>query len=244
MIILPATHYFEATYPMLEEGEEVIWYKHFKHPVMCNQLGMIVFDDNVGWTYNGRDQYRYWGADRQCRTSIVLGSAERVVCECISGFSHKNQAFLYKDGNPYNKTFENLLPYRVINTAELREANFKWKAFINASVDYMNSRTPLLLKRGIVPEDYWGLMNLPEWLTKVWNKDQEMPQPKTKRGVRVKDPYGTPYKINEWKHERMEDIIKLRAEGKSLKQIATIFNLSSGSAIGHWIKKYGNGFDI
>jgi hypothetical protein len=244
MIILPATHYFEATYPKLEEGEEVIWFRHFKHPVMCNQLGMIVFDDNVGWTYNGRDQYRYWGEGRQCRTSIVLGSAERVVCECISGFSHKSQAFLYKDGNPYNKTFENLLPYRVINTEELKEANVKWKAFLKASVDYMNSRTPLLEKRGIVPEEYWALMQLPEWLTKVWSKNQEFPQPKKKRGMRKANPYGTPYKINEWKHERMKDILKFRAEGKTLKEIATLFNLTSGSAIGHWIKKYKNGFDI
>jgi hypothetical protein len=244
MIIRPANHYFEATYPMLEDGEEIIWYKHFKHPVMCNQVGMIVFDDSVGWTFSGRGQYRYWGENRQCRTALVLGSAERIVCECITGISYKNQAFLYKDGNPYNRTFENLLPYRVINTAELREANSKWKAFINASVEYMNSRTPVLLKRGIAPEDYWALMELPEWLTNVWSKKQEITEPKKKRGLRVANPYGTPYKINDWKHERMEDIIKLRSEGKTLKQIATHFDLNSGSAIGHWIKKYGNGFDI
>jgi hypothetical protein len=244
MITRPATHFFEATYPTLEEGEEIIWYKHFKHPVSCNQLGMIVFDDSVSWTYNNRNQYRYWGEDRQCRTSLVLGSAERVVCECISGFSYKNKAFLYKDGNPYNKTFDNLLPYRVINTEELNEANLKWKAFLKATVDYMNSRTPLLLKRGIVPEDYWGLMNLPDWLTKVWNKDQEIPKPKKKRGTRVSNPYGKPYKIHDWKVERMEAILKLRAEGKTFKQIATHFGLNSGSAIGHWTKKYGDGFDL
>jgi hypothetical protein len=244
MIILPATHYFEATYPRLEEGEETIWFRHFKHPVMCNQLGMIVFDDDAKWNFNGRDQYRHWGGSRQSRQSIVLGSAERIVCECVSGFSHKNQAFLYRDGNPYNKTFENLLPYRVINTAELWEANTKWKDFLKASVDYMNSRTPLLLKRGIVPEEYWALMTLPEWLTKVWSKNQEIPQPKNKRGARVRNPYQNPYKINEWKYERMEEILNLRAKGKTLKQIATHFDLSSGSAISHWIKKYGNGIDI
>lgn len=242
MIIRPALHYFEATYPTLEDGEETIWYRHFKHPVSCNQLGMIVFDEGIGWTYNGRDQYRFWGKDKQAKTALVLGSAERVVCECITGFSHKNQAFLYKDGNPYNRTFDNLLPYRVINTEELWEANCRWKAFVNATVDYMNSRTPLLLKRGIIPADYWALMELPEWLTKVWTKEQKTPQPKRKKGTRVANPYGTPYKINEWKYERMEEILRLRSEGKSLKRIATHFGLNSGSSITYWIKKYGNGF--
>jgi hypothetical protein len=243
MIVQPANHYFEATYPRLEEGEEIIWFRHFKHPVMCNQLGMIVFDDEVGWTYNGRDQYRYWGEGRQCRTSIVLGSPERVVMECYTGISHKSQSFLYRDGNPYNKTYQNLIPYRVINTQELRDANFKWKAFLKSSVDYMNNRTPVLEKRGIVPAEYWALMQLPEWLIKVWSKSEEMPTPK-KRGVRVKNPYEKPYKVNEWKVERMEEILRLKAEGKNLKQIAAHFDLNSGSAISHWIKKYGNGFDI
>jgi hypothetical protein len=165
------------------------------------------------------------------------------VSECYTGISHKSQSFLYRDGNPYNKTYQNLIPYRVINTSELREANVKWKSFLKASVDYMNSRTPLLEKRGVVPAEYWALMELPEWLTKVWVREEKMPKTKIKKS-REKPPYEKPYKVNPWKVDRMEEILNLKAEGKTLKEIATHFGLNSGSAISHWIKKYGNGFDI
>jgi len=107
----------------------------------------------------------------------------------------------------------------------------------------MNSRTPLLEKRGIIPAEYWALMELPEWLTKVWVREEKMPKPKIKK-TREKPPHEKPYRVNPWKVERMEAILKLKAEGKTLKEIATHFDLNSGSAISHWIKKYGNGFDI
>lgn len=243
MIIKPANHYFEATYPVLEDHEEIIWFRHPKHPVQCNQVGMIVFDDDVNWAFNGRDQYRYW-TDRK-GNSKVLGSPERVVSECYTGISHKSQSFLYRDGNPYNRTYQNLIPYRVINTAELKEANYKWKAFLKASVDYMNTRTPVLEKRGIVPAEYWALMELPDWLTKVWARGQEMPKTKLKKmKERDRPPRSAPYVIKPWKLERAALIHKLRKEGKTQMEIAHIVGLRTNSAVSHWLKNYPDPEDI
>lgn len=237
MIIPKPKHYFQATYPILEEGEESIWYRHPEHPLSCNQLGMVVFDDGISWNFNRRGQYRYNLKGK--RNVFNLGSEEKVIYECLTGISHKGKSFLYKDANPYNRTFENLLPYKTISTDELIDANDRWREFLNASVDYMNSRKPLIEKRGIDPANYWSLMELPEWLTKLWAKGKPMPKSNIRKQAdqaRPARPGG--YVVNPWKIEKAALIHKLSDEGLSQKKIAKIVGLKTNSGVVHWLKKY------
>lgn len=237
MIIPKPKHYFEATYPVLEEGEEIIWYRHPEHPLSCNQLGMVFFDDDIVWCFGRRNQYRYNVKGNP--KFFILGSEERVICECLTGISYKGKAFLYKDGNPYNKTLENLLPYKSINTDELKDANNRWREFVNASVDYMNSRKPLIEKRGIDPAEYWSLMELPDWLIKRWSKGTPMPKSRIrKKSEQERPPRPGGYVVNPWKLEKAALIHKLHDEGLSQKRIAELVGLKSNSGVVHWLKKY------
>jgi len=116
MKIHPLKTIFDAKFPTLEEHEEEIFYRHPVFPFCVNQIGIFYFDDDdaeARWvTIN-----KVWGVWRyreigQTKKGYKNGGTRlKLAYECFTGIYHEDtKQYLPLDGNPYNLTFENIIP--------------------------------------------------------------------------------------------------------------------------------------
>lgn len=226
MIIKPATHLFDALPPKLEDGEEEIWFRHPKWPVQCNQLGILFFDDGEQVVGNQRDQY-YLMYGKKSSERHFLGGRARIVMECYHQLDYSGYQFHHRDCNPYNYSMENLVGFRY-KCKEMMPFLWNNQKFADRTIDYMNTRTGVLLKRGIDPVKYWKMMEIPKVVFNRWVRQSEFEAPE-------KSPRGK-YKIEARRYEVIALIKKMKAQGKSNAEIREELGINSKNGLAYWLK--------
>lgn len=226
MIIKPATHLFDALPPKLEDGEEEIWFRHPKWPVQCNQLGVLIFDDDVQVVGNARDQY-YLMYGKKGHERHFLGGRARIVMECFHQISYEGFQFHHRDTNPYNYTEENLVGF-VHRSKEMMQFVWANQKFADRTIAYMNTRTPVLQKRGIDPVQYWKMMEIPNKVFNRWIRQSELQPPD-------KEPRGK-YKVEARRYKVIATIKEMKAQGKTNAEIGEVLGISSKNGLAYWLK--------
>ncbi len=226
MIVKPATHLFNATCPALEEGEEEVWFRHPKWPLECNQLGIIVTDEEAHFITNGRDQY-YLMYGKKNFERHFLGTRERIIMECYHQRDYTGWQFHHRDANPYNHTEENLVGF-IHRSKEMMKFVWANQNFLDRTIAYMNTRTAILEKRGVDPVDYWKAMELPGNYFKKWVSQSGFEPPeKNKRGE---------YKIQKRRGEIIANIKQLKAAGKTNAEIRETLGMKGKNSLAYWLK--------
>lgn len=240
MIFPVVNHFFDAKYPVLEDHEEEIFYTHpVWTDVQVNQLGVIFFDEDK-YTVNldPRDQYRI---RKKGETDVYcLGNKAKIAMECFSGINLKGYNFFHVDGNPLNNTFKNLIFF--VNKGNGIEPYKKQKReFIKRTLEYMKSREPQIIKRGITPIDYWEALNLPKYIMEAWKKEYGMEihvsesRKRKTRGL---------YLTGDAQEALIEELQALRLKGNTQKDIMEILEIKTISRYKYLLKKTKARFDI
>lgn len=226
MIIKPATHLFDAMPPKLDDGEKELWFRHPKWPVQCNQLGVLIFDDDVQVVRNARDQY-YLMYGKKVHERHFMGGRARIVMECFHQISYEGFQFHHRDCNPYNFTEANLVGFRY-KCKEMMEFLWNNQRFVDRTIAYMNTRTAVLQKRGIDPVQYWKMMEIPKKVFNTWIKQSDFKPPdKESRGK---------YKIEARRYEVISTIKAMKAQGKTNAEIGEVLGITSKNGLTYWLK--------
>lgn len=221
--------------PQLEDHEVDVWYPHPVYDLSCNLLGIIVFGDDVRWTSTADT---IWITPTETGHRINLGQREKIVMECYTKTLIPNCVFFHIDGNPYNLTQENLVYYNCSSREDgNRYYNKRLREFLATTVSYMNSRTPLLLARGVDPENYWDAMLLPKRLMRLWRK-----QYCGKSAKPVKNPRGY-YKPNQSSAITLQWLQVYSDQGMTQKAMAQALQIKIGM-VRYYLKKIKMPFDI
>ena len=224
MHVTPSQHLFEALCPRLEEGEQEVWFRHPELPLQTNQLGCIVFDEDVQYVTNQRDQY-YLLLSQKNR--IFLGSRARLVMECYLQRDLTGMQFQPKDPNPYNLCPENLVVFGH-RSKDIMPLIWAKQMFLNRTIEYMNSRTAILLKRGVDPVQYWKLMALPKYYFNKWVEQSEFQKPEgKKRGS---------YSVGTRRMETIAIIKQMKAEKRSNEDIKQVLGIKNKSGLSYWLR--------
>jgi hypothetical protein len=241
MIITEAEHWFQAKCPILEEHEEDQWFRHPHYSLQCNKLGIIVFDDDIDFTYvREKNTWRVKFIRNGKTLFDNIGNAYKIMWECWTGITQKYCHFFFLDGNPMNICYENLQPSYMLTKHELDNAKKMSIKFVENSVKYMCSRKEILEKKGIKPDDYFEIMNLPPWLMKEWKKvDCDYKKP-----IKVRKLPEGPYKQNERSIERTRVIKELMEQGYNQKQISDMLGFRNKSLVSYYANKISYRDDI
>lgn len=223
----PAKHFFECFPPLLNKDEEEVWFRHPILPLQCNQLGVIEYDEEVYTCTNQSKIKMVWNGKADW-----IGTREKIVMDCYEGFSHKHYIFFHRDGNLCDFRYENLVGFRS-RTEEFKQHFQARKQFWKATLDYMDSRLPFIVARGIDPKDYWKIMDLPYELYVKWEKHYqgEYVPPKTRGAYKTQS------------HKRMQEIRKLMDTGMGSRAIAVELDLKR-TTVQYWLKKIRDEKDI
>ena len=235
MIQFPATHYFNAKLPQLEPEEPIVWRRHYKFPVESNQLGILVWDEDC-IIVSTRDKYKItYKEPGKPTTYYTTPSQNRLIWECFYGQILTTDWILCLDGNPYNNCINNLVKAKR-GEPLFRQAMSAKKKFLQASFEYMKSRTPFIEARGIEPHLYWAAMDLPKELTGFKAGKKEVP------GEHVGNKKA--YLKNEERAAFGKLCWDLQRSGKTFLQIKNELDVASCRLVGLYIKFYNNNKDI
>ena len=217
MIFHTSNHLFEARCPELEPDEEEIFFRHPTIPCSVNQLGITYFDDRVETSWSkaeGKWNLKFY-EDGKKRERVVIGV--KLVYEAYHQIDlGKGYRVIQKNGNPLDKTIENLeaLGSGIKIPRWSQAGEFKY-----ATVDYMISKTPSLKKRDINLKDYWSLAGVPlTWILIYFNHlaNPHLAQRSRKSLTMRKDS----------KHiHHIPAIVEMRRAGNSWQTIATTLGL-------------------
>jgi len=235
MIYFPCTHLFDAMCPQLEDHEIDIWYQHPLYDLSCNTLGIIDFGDSLAWTSSPEN---IWIRPIDGKERHSLGSREKIVMECYTATLLPNHQFFHIDNNPYNLTQENLVYFNYRSRDPgLRYYNKKLRDFLAKTVDYMNSRSAILINRGVKPQIYWEAMSLPSRVMSLWRKVNCGSGKKP-----VKNPRGY-YKPNSASIKILEEVKAFKDQGYTQKAISKATNINVGM-VRYYLKKLETCYDI
>ena len=234
MRFFPHTNYFDCLSPMLEDHEEEVLFKHPQHDFYCNQVGALYFPDKLKAQTRQSGQWKIM--DEQNIFYIVLGIKERIVRECYDGFSYKGYSFYHKDGNPYNLTSENVI---ALSKGDKDNSKFRKQRryFIMETLNYMNSREPYIVKRGLDPMDYWETMQLPKWVMQEYRLYKGKPIP-TLDGAKKK------YMKGDEQLAVLRQIYDMKRAGNSWNVMMDELNIKSRAGFNYLLKKAEATFDI
>jgi hypothetical protein len=215
--------------PTLEDEEEIVWMRHPKYPLVANQVGIIMFDDEYNAT-GFRDRYKFRRADSEKYGKfITTGAVQRLIWECFHGSVDIYDFVLHINGNIVDNSIENLVRCKR-GESVYKNAILAKKKFLENSARYMLSREEILLKRGIEPDYYWKIMDLPKdfyKLVKTYGKkkDQviELSEKKT-------------YLKGDDRAEMGKRCQELLDSGKRLKEIKAELDIASCALIRKYIK--------
>lgn len=229
MIIPKCTHFFNATYPVLEDHEEEIWYNHFQLPLKCNQLGLLIFDDDFDVQYNSIK------GDYSVKTGTSkrsLGTRQKLVWECYYGIACVGSMVMFKDANPFNLTQENL--WRVESGSTFKRYNAIKNEFTQKTFEYLSEKAKKYEERGVDIKDYIEILALPLWLEKIC-KRQLRGLAKPEKRTYTKDPMD--------QLEKYRKIKLMQEAGLGRKKIAEILDCSEHS-VTYYVQKFANHLDI
>jgi len=222
-------HLFELEYPTLPEGEEVIWFRHPHFPLQCNQLGLIVVDDNVCWTISNDKLVLLVRREDGKYSKFNTPTDYRLVYECYHGTISKQDFVFHANDNVYDRSYYNLISSR--RGEEIQKHYSKRRIqFLDNTVDYMISKKEYLLAKNIDPEDYWNLMSLPKEIMKLYRKKQNINYVEN-RGRKE-------YLKGDAKIKLAKKCYELRVSGLTLQKITDMFDLSNHTYTRNLIKFY------
>jgi hypothetical protein len=222
-------HLFELKYPTLPDGEEMIWFRHPQFPLQCNQLGLIVVDDNTYWTLSN-DKFVFLVKKENGKfTKYNAPTDSRLVYECYHGTISAQDFVFHANDNIYDKSYYNLISAR--RGQEIQKIYTKRRIqFLDNTVDYMISKSEYLLSKNIEPDDYWNLLALPKEIMKHYRKRLNINYVEN-RGRKE-------YLKGDAKLDLAKKCYDLRVSGMSYQKITDQFGLSNHTYTRNMIKFY------
>jgi len=240
MIQFPAKHLFEARVPILEEGEEEMFYQHPLHNFKCNQLGALFIEDeryqlcySTGGTYI-RTKRR---VDGVWRFMDNIGQKQRLVWECYEGrLLESGKQFLFVNGNPLDFSYGNLVLTTSKKDDFMVEVLNRKKRFVWESIEHLKKLEVKYEKKGVEKQDLYDLLMLPIWLKAARKKlnplPPELPLPSRRKTTYTrKTPPITP--------ADEQRIIRYFDEGWSYVQIRDRMGFGSKSPVKRICHKWG-----
>jgi hypothetical protein len=210
-------HLFNISYPTLGEDVEDIWYRHPEFPLQCNQVGLIVVDENVHWTISNGClslDYELNGERFKKRRGIL---DHRLVYECYFGKLTLRDWIFYKNMNVYDLRPDNLITLRR-GDPDFKYYNKRKSDFIDNTINYMKRKSQILDKKGINPKDYWEMLSLPKDIIKEFRKQMGYDE-ETRRGRK--------YFRGEERLKIAKDCYELRKTGLSFWKISEKLGLNN-----------------
>jgi hypothetical protein len=224
MIIHPAKHWFQALFPMLEEGEEEQFYQHPQYDIKCNQLGVLYCDETIFSIYDKRDTSMV----RILKTGRSVGTKTKVIWECYTGQIVHTPHFFYVNGNPLDTRFENMIMSGPLSAKERAPYLRTKNRFIQASIEHLLKLESKMQGLGIDREQLYEMLLLPQWL-KGARERYVPPAPKPPRKKSVHSSLGKP-KVRTTQEEA-DEIERLFYMGLTFYAIIDRFGWTSTSRI-------------
>lgn len=186
MIQFPCTNYFDAKFPILEDGEEEVFYQHPLFDIKCNQLGALYLNEDKYYAvYAAAGTYiRSKLDDGNLKFHDNLGTKQKIVWECYNGIRLRTGKHFHQiNSNPLDFSLNNIIPTGSQDRKLVESITATRKKFIRKSVERLLELEDKYEKRGMQKEDLYQILHLPPWLIVERNKwDPLGTKPKVKRG--------------------------------------------------------------
>lgn len=229
MIIYKAKHWFEAMFPMLEDGEKEIFYQHPEHDIKVNQLGVIYCDNDKYGIYDKVDTSMV----RSQITRRSLGTKTRIIWECYTGELVFTPHFFFVNANPLDTRKENMVLSGPLSTKD-RQPYLRTRArFTQASVEHLMKIEDRMEKVGVDKAQLYDLLLLPQWLRSARKKYLPPKPPKPKKTYTK----GTPK--TRTTEEEVAEVIRLYNQGQTFYAIIDRMGWTSTSRIKKIAKDHG-----